>query len=308
MQRDDFGKIVASLREDLGLTQPQMADLAGIPFHVLSHIERGKKSNLSPEILVALADVLQLTTCERRQFFLAASGVGINEMVRPDLPHTSSDTANPEKELAKLQNVANQLQVPAFVIDPFYDFVMVNRPMLALFKVNQPLIDYLASVPRGFNSIHLTFGKGLFAQSQMDWNWDEYAFNTMRGFRENSLRYRHHPYFQYLMQCFRNPEEYPFFERFWRMAASTQEDKEANWDFLEYNGKGHGHLHYIADTTIFTTAFGDLYFIKYFPLNPNTGKVFTEIAAEYGTQMLRFASWPEKNYPKQEAVKKPRGR
>lgn len=308
MNREDFGKIVSSLREDLDLTQIQLAELSDIPYPVISQIERGVKRYFDASLLVALADALQLSTYERRQFMLASTGVEIGEMVRPNLPHASSDTADSGKELEKLAKAGSALQVPAFIIDPFYDFVMVNRSMLAMFKVEQPMIDYLAQVPRGFNSVHLTFGKGLFAQSQIDWNWDQYAFNTMRGFREVSLRYRNHPYFIYLLKSFRNPEEYPFFNRFWKMTASAQEDKEANWDFLEYKDKTFGYMKYIATTTIFITYFGELYFIKYFALNENTNKIFNELANKFGTEMLQFASWPEKNYPGKTAMPKPRKR
>ena len=308
MKRADFGKVVASLREDLDLTQFQLAELAEIPHHVLSLIERGKKSYLAPDLLVALAGALQLSTYERRQFILASSGLAIQDMVRPNLPHASSHTANPAKELAKLQEVGRLLRVPAFVVDPFYDFVMVNRSMLALFKIEQPTIDYLASIPRGFNSIHLTFGNGLLAQSQVDWNWDKFAFNSMCGFREFSLRYRHLPYFQYLLRSFRNPEEYPFFDRFWNMAASKQEDKEANWDFLEYKDIAYGHLNYMATSTMFITAYGELHLIKYLPLDPNTDQVFAELVAKHGTEMVRYASWPEKDFPGKDGNLKPRAR
>lgn len=308
MNRNNFGKIVASLREDLGLTQNYLADLAEIPHHVMSLIERGRKSYLAPDLLVALADALQLTTSERYQFFLASTGVDTIAMVRPNLAHTSSDTANPEKELERLQEAGGQLRMPAFVIDPFFDFVMVNRPMLALFKIEQPMIDYLASIPRGFNSIHLTFGKGLLSQAQVDWNWEQYAFSTMRGFRDSSLRYRDHPYLQYLLQAFRNPDEYPFFNRFWSMVASTQEDKETDWDYLEYKDKEHGHMKYMVDTTHSITAYGELHFIKYFAMNENTERVFDQLAVSHGTEMLRFASWPEKEYPGKQEHSKPRTR
>jgi transcriptional regulator with XRE-family HTH domain len=297
MKYEDFGRIVASLREDLGFSQYKLAELAGIPPHVLSLLERGKKGNLSPELLVALANALLLSTVERREFMLASTGVDTADLVRPDEPHSSSNAANPEKILEKLQEIGSQFLAPAFVIDQYYDFVMVNKSMLALFKVEQPLIDYLGSIPRGFNSIHLTFGNGLLAQSQMDWNWDDYAYHTMRGFRRSCLRFRNHPYLKYLLNAFRNPEEYPFFNRFWNMVASNQEDAEADWDFLEYKDKAFGHLKYMAIVTEIFTAFGNLQLIKYSPLNENTDHLFRDMAKTHGTQMLRFASWPEKDYP-----------
>jgi hypothetical protein len=64
-------------------------------------------------------------------------------------------------------------------------------------------------------------------------------------------------------------------------------------------------MKYIATTTTFVTYYGELYLMKYFALNENTNKTFTELAAKYGTEMLRFASWPEKDFPgKNDAPKK----
>ena len=298
MNRIDFGKIVANLRQDLGLTQAQLAERVDVKPPIVSQIERGVKRYFEHELLVALADSLELTTFERRQFFLASTGVDLQNMVRPNLLHNTSDTANPEKELAKIKVVADQLLVPAFVVDPYGDFIMVNRSMMALFDVDDSQIAALSQIPHAFNSVHLTFGKVMLARLQMDWNWEQYAFNTMRGFRELSLRYRARPYFQYLFKIFSNPDEYPYFERFWKNTASVEEDKEANWDFLEYKDKKHGHVKYMAISVIFITMFGELHLIQYQPLNENTARVFAGLAATYGTDMLRFASWPEKKFPK----------
>ena len=297
MNRKSFGKIVASSRQDLGLTQMQLAERAEIALPIVSQIERGVKRYFDPETLVALADSLELTTFERRQFFLASTGVDLQSMVRPNLLHNTSDTADPQKELAKIKQAADQLLVPAFVIDPYGDFIMVNRSMMALFDVDDSQVAVLSQTPHAFNSIHLTFGKGMLTRAQMDWNWEQYAFNTMRSFRELSLRYRAQPYFQYLFKIFSDPDEYPYFGRFWKNTASVEGDKEANWDFLEYKDKNHGHVKYMAVSVIFITVFGELHLIQYQPLNENTARIFTGLAETYGTEMFRFASWPEKKFP-----------
>lgn len=297
MNRIDFGKIVASLRQDLGLTQTELAERADVAFPIVSQIERGVKRNFNAELLVALADALELSTFERRQFMLAAIGVEPHNMVRPNLTHSTSETANAKKELDKIQAVVEQLRVPAFVVDPFYDFVMVNRILLKLFGVDDSLLASLAETPLAFNSINITFGKILFTRQILNSNWEQYAFNTMRGFRELSLRYRAHPYFEYMLSVYRNSDDYPFFERFWKMVSSVEEDKEANWDFLEYEHKKFGHLKYMAESVIFITVYGELYVILYQPLTEKTQEVFSSLAAEAGAEVVRLAPWPEKKFP-----------
>lgn len=228
MDRNEFGQVVASLRQDLGLTQAQLAQRADIDLPIISQIERGVKKYFSAEQIVAIADALELSTFERRQFFLASTGVNISDMVRPNLMHSASDTANAEKELTKIKAVCDLLRVPAFVLDPYYDFIMVNPVMMALFHVTDELVASLAGIPHAYNSIHMTFGKNPISRTTLEKDWEHFALSGMRGFRELSLRYRAHPYFQYLMKVFRDPVEYPFFERFWKMAASVEEDKDAN--------------------------------------------------------------------------------
>jgi hypothetical protein len=61
-------------------------------------------------------------------------------------------------------------------------------------------------------------------------NYDQYALNSMRAFRENSLRYRAQPYFKYLMDVFRNRNEFPLFDRYWKMVSSVEQDKEFDID------------------------------------------------------------------------------
>jgi hypothetical protein len=46
------------------------------------------------------------------------------------------------------------------------------------------------------------------------------------------------------------------------------------------------------------TAFGDLHFVHYQPMEENTTRVFADLAKKHGAGMIRFASWPEKKFPK----------
>lgn len=297
MNRKDFGKLVAGLRQDLGWTQAQLAEITEIDEPIISQIERGVKKHFEPEQLVQIADALQLSTLERREFFLASTVIAKWEMVRPNFPHSTSDAANPEVVLKTIEELGAFVTMPAYVIDPYYDFIMVNPVFMALFDVDASMVQQLSDSPLGFNSIHLTFGKGLLARKQMTQNWEAFALTSMRGFREVSMRYRATPYFDYLMKHFKNPAEYPFFDRYWKMAALSETDKAGNYDIFDYNDQKYGHLKYMVAATYIVTAFGELFFMQYHPMQENTMRIFAELAQKHGNGLIRISSWPQKKIP-----------
>jgi hypothetical protein len=118
----------------------------------------------------------------------------------------------------------------------------------------------------------------------------------MRTFRESSLRYRAQPYFKYLMRIFRNQNEYPLFERYWKMVSSTEQDKELNLDYFAFRHDVFGDVKYTASSTTTITSFGELFLIQYLPLDERTSQVFEQIAKEAGQVAVRIAPWPVKNF------------
>jgi hypothetical protein len=119
----------------------------------------------------------------------------------------------------------------------------------------------------------------------------------MRAFRENSLRYRAKPYFKYLMKNFRNPTEYPLFDRYWKLVSSTEQDKEMRVDYFCYRHNEFGPLKYVASLTTAVTSFGSLLLVQNLPLDEHTDEVFDQLKCKVGTGAVRFAPWPEKPMP-----------
>ncbi|HUF00651.1 MAG TPA: hypothetical protein VMN99_15460, partial [Anaerolineales bacterium] len=101
----------------------------------------------------------------------------------------------------------------------------------------------------------------------------------------------------YLMKAFRNPAEYPFFDRYWKLVSSTEQDKDANVDFFSYQHNDLGLLKYIASMTIAVTSFGNLFLVQNLPLDEHTDDVFTQLKQKAGAGVVRFAPWPEKPMP-----------
>jgi len=297
MNRKEFGELVATLRQDMDWTQFHLAEYASADEAVVSQIERGVKKHFEPELLFHLANAFQLTTLERREFFLAASGLDQKQIVRQPSAATATDVFNVRKILDKMIELTRQVRLPAFLCDVYSDVIAANGIILSFFKVPPSFLEDIDRVPGGYNTARFNFGKDLMARNHVVDNWDNYALNSMRAFRENSLRYRAKPYFKYLMKIFRNPIEYPLFDRYWKMVSSIEQDKEANTDYFSFHHDEFGEIKYISSSTVSITSFGELFLIQYLPLDGRTSQIFEELSQQAGNGVVSFAPWPVKNFP-----------
>ena len=297
MNRKEFGELVAALRQDLGWTQFQLAEYAELEDPVISQIERGVKKHFEPELLFQLVNTFQLTTLERREFLLAASGLDQKQIVRQPSAAMATDVFNVRKMLDKMVELTRQVRLPAFLSDVYWDVIAANHVILSFFSVPPAFIEEADRIPAGYNTVRFNFGKDSVARSHVLDNWDRYALYSMRTFRENSLRYRAQPYFKYLIKIFRNQNEYPFFDRYWKMVSSYEEDKEAATDHFSFRHDEFGQLKYISSAIASITSFGELFLVQYLPLDQTTSQVFEQLAQQVGQGVQRFAPWPEKRMP-----------
>ena len=298
MNRKDFGQLLATLRQDLDWRQSQLAEYADMDDAVISQIERGVKKFFEPELLFSLANALQLTTLERREFFLAASGLDQGQIVRQPSVAMATDVFNVRKILDKLIELTGRVRLPAFLSDVYGDVIAANQIIFAFFKIPSVILETAPQIPGGYNTVRVNFGKESVLRNRIVNNWDAFALNSMRTFREHSLRYRAQPYFKHLMIAFRNPVEYPLFDRFWKMVSSTEQDKEISTDLFDFEHDQFGPVRYTTSDTVTITSYGELFLIHYLPLDEHTARVFEEIAQEVGQSVVRVAPWPLKDFPK----------
>ena len=298
MNRSDFGQLVSALRQDLGWTQFKLSEVTSVDEAVISQIERGVKRHFEPELLFSLGNAFQLTTLERREFFLAASGLDQNQLVRQPSAATATDVFNARKVLDKMIEMTGQVRLPAFLCDVYSDVICANLIVRSFFNPSPAYMEGIEQIPGGYNTVRYNFGKELQARNLVGEDWDNYALNSMRAFRENSLRYRAKPYFKYLMKTFRNPVEFPFFDRYWKMVSQTEKDKEANTDTFSFRHAELGPIRYTTSTTVSITSFGELFLIHYLPLDEQTSLMFERLAQTAGQGVINFAPWPVKTFPK----------
>jgi len=297
MKRKDFGQLLAAIRQDLDWTQFELAEYAQLDEPVISQIERGVKKFFEPELLFHLANALHLTTLERREFFLAASGLDQMQIVRQPSAAMATDVFNLRKILNKMIELVGKVRLPAFLCDVYGDVIAANRILLLFFDIPPALLEEADRIPGGYNTIRFNFGKDLVARSHVLDNWESYALNSMSAFRENSLRYRAQPYFKYLMKHFRNPNEYPLFDHYWKMISTVEQDNEVNMDYFSYHHAKLGGVQYISSSTVSITSFGELIFVQYLPLDKGTSQSFEQLAQHAGQGAGTFAPWPEKRMP-----------
>jgi transcriptional regulator with XRE-family HTH domain len=296
MNRKEFGQLLATLRQDLDWTQFELSEYADVDEAIISQIERGVKKHFEPKLLFCLANALQLTTLERREFLLAASGLDQKQIVRQPSAGMSTDVFNVRRVLDKMIELTGMVRLPAFLGDVYGDVIAANNIILSFFKVPPEYVDVASQMPGGYNTARFNFGKDLVARSHVLDNWDGYALNSMRSFRENSLRYRAQPYFKYLMKIFRNRNEYPLFDRYWKLVSSVEQDKEASTDYFSYQHNEFGPIKYISSSTISITSFGELFLLQYLPLDESTSQVFEQLAQQAGKGVVPFAPWPVKTF------------
>jgi transcriptional regulator with XRE-family HTH domain len=297
MNRREFGQLLATLRQDLDWTQFELAEYADVDEAIISQIERGVKKHFEPQLLFSLANALQLTTLERREFLIAASGLDQKQIVRQPSAGMSTDVFNIRRVLDKMIELTGQVRLPAFLWDVYGDIIAANHSIIAFFSVSPEFVETGGQIPGGYNMCRFSFGKDLVARSLVIENWDQFAMNSMRAFRENSLRYRAQTYFKYLMKVFRNQNEYPLFDRYWKMVSSREQDKEVDTDFYSYYHGEFGEVKYMSSSIVSITSFGELFLVQYLPLDEITSRIFERLAQQAGQGVTTFAPWPVKTFP-----------
>ncbi len=289
MNKKQFGQLIAALRKELldengkQWTQIKLAETTDLSEELIKNLENGRKVNLETDILTKLADVLKLTSGEREQLFLAASGVG-----EKDIAQKQHD---PEIILGDLINLMEKVQSPAFILDPFADIVASNL-VLALFHDFDPNIFQNESTnnPAQYNIMRLAFAPEFDRQRKGIADWDDLSQRMMAMFRVVSFRHRAHPYYQVLLKGLL---AYPWFKKVWR------EERQPEYRFTDnlwfrMNHPKFGIINCMSNTVTAITSIGDLKLYTFTPLDDQTLEIFAKMTKLVGTKAYRLPTWPEK--------------
>jgi transcriptional regulator with XRE-family HTH domain len=294
MDRREFGTLITALREDLGWTQAQLALAADELPPAISNIERGLRKHFEPGLLFRLSNALQLTMLERREFFLAASGLDEEDGDRAQ-PSGAGDVHFDAREtIERLQDLVGRLQLPAHLTDVYSDIITANAAFFALFELRPEQAAELSGIPGGTSAIHIIYGAGMPFRRLVAAKWEQMALSGMQAFRQANLRYRATPYFKYLMVHFRNPRIYPSFERHWRLSGSSEEDRYTSAIPFEFRHADYGWLKYLVSRSVTSTPHGNLFLRQYLPADEPTAQLFLQLVQREEHRAYRWSSWPEK--------------
>lgn len=292
MNRLNFGRLISFLRQEKGWTQEKLAAFAEIDISTLSNIERGAKKHIEPTVLFSLANVFELTTLERREFFLGACGLEQPQLVRPNRPGGGGAGFDAEKTLADACSLLAQMAAPGYLVDVYGNLIASNLLMLELLQFDLAQVPENSNgLPDGYLAFRFLYGI-LEQQSTFGSGYNNTALTFMRAFREVSLRYRVTPRYRALVKEFRDVQKYPLFERYWRKAASTEIDKESMIDTFEVEHKVYGTLRYLSTSAVTITPYGELYLTHTLPANLSTAEKFVEMSKKIGCDVVRITPWP----------------
>ena len=286
MDKKGFGQLVATLRKesrnefDEIMTQYDLAELCRIPLITLQKIEQGRQANIKADVLLGLAQALNLSSRAMEVFFLASLGIKDSQFVKR--------TRTPHEKLDELTRTLSQLQIPAFISDGFGDVLAANPAFPAIYamQVDQFAAPHLLSQ---HNINRILFAPEFESQREMmGETLHEFARQMVLQFKITTLKYRNHWYFQRLL-----PElnRYPIFRAYWQSPAFHDDDV-----FIEYNPftlrhPEFGQLKFLSSSLPAITWLGDLHLNSFQPMDAHTSQVCLHLARKLGTRPLHLAPW-----------------
>lgn len=286
MSKADFGRIVHTLRReshnefDETMTQNDLADLAMIPLITLQKIEQGRQINLKPEIILNLANALNLCSFSRQAFFLASLGFEEKDLI-------SGKIAQPVI-LEEIKNLLGHLQTPAFIANSFGDLILANPSFLFLLNIQKEklLHSYLLCK----NNIYRIFYSPEFEDlhKMMGDSYAAFARRCVLLFKAMTLKYRNHWYFQKIL-----PElnHFPKFREQWQSSSFHNEDIFILSNLISITHPQLGPLKFISFPIQTITEDTDLFLTSYQPLDNRTIRVCAQITKEQGSQPIQLAPW-----------------
>lgn len=291
MEKAVFGRLVQVLRKEHRdeqgkmWTQKLLSQKTKLSKRTIERIEKGSLQHLDSDIVVQLADALELTTMERKEFFLAAMGMNSSRL--------ASFKSDHRQIFAGLEDILQVINLPAFVNDVFGDVVLVNLPLIKLLVVPEQWLSQPIDSPVQDNIMRTVFAPDSPFRSLLGEEWPTVAQLNMQFFRGISLRYRLHPHFQRLLA---ELLRFSTFKRHWEQAHLEENDLIADNILYEYDHPTFGHLAYMANISTSVTSKGELYSVIYIPMDQQTAHIFQGIVQEFGNHVIKGAAWPKDDH------------
>jgi transcriptional regulator with XRE-family HTH domain len=294
MNKREFGQLIIALRKehrdenDKAWSRKKLANETNLTEVIIRNIELGKKANFDDDTLLRLANALKLTSGERREFFLASTGIAYEKFVR--------ESQEPLAVLRKLVGTLQNLQQPAFIADMYWDLIVVNYSLLHTWNISVEQLEAMRQNATNFNVLRFFLAPEFSYQHQMMGTfWPEIARYNILNFRMLTLQLRNNDYYRLLISEIR---KYKKFRREWDWAYQNESD--------HFTGGGNMGLYlqqaplpFVFSTVTSLTEYGNLHLCVYTPTSPGTMIYFNKMVNESGPGIVPLATWPEKKRPGQ---------
>jgi transcriptional regulator with XRE-family HTH domain len=290
MDRKEFGKLIAALREEhldfsargMGVwTQAKLAKEANLPEKAISQIEQGRKMNLDAPTITQLAHALKLTAAEQVELFAAAAEVGA------DPQYLMRQPAAPALQL--LLKLIGEIRLPAFLCDHYTNVLASNTLALAVLNIPESMIQAAPTLASGFNLLRVVFATESPFRHLMGEQWATRSEDSLRYFRTTTLRYRHTERFHAILA---ELSTLPSFRERWFTTQTEAHEETPTWTTYTYLHPDLGHLTFIAHISTTLTDQGPLYLTTYLPCTKETTELFEGFIRRHGLGVRRFAQWP----------------
>ena len=284
--------LVATLRKELRnefdetLTQYDLAELARMPLVTLQKIEQGRQKNLSREMVLNLANALNLTSRAKVVFFQASLGIKDEEFIK--------NTISSRETLGELAYTLLQLQTPAFVADAFGDIVFTNLAAPVMYRISENQLTNPQLLSQ-YNINRILFSPEFENQRAMlGENMYDFSRRMILLYKMMTLKSRNHWCFQRLL-----PElnRYSLFREHWQSPNFHNEDVFNMYNVFPIKHPQLGYLKYLLTVHQTLTACGDLYVYNFLPMDAHTADVCRRVMKRVGTSVVPLSSWPKPNAP-----------
>lgn len=291
----NFGKIVESLRLDLGISQTDLAKLANLEGGLVYKIESGDQRIFDINILNSLSIALGLTNLEKREFLSAVSDISDNNTNRT-INKVDLSFFDVNETIRRIANLIQILRVPAFVTDVYSDIIFSNLMVIDFLDVGEELVVGAEGLTGGYNMMRMLFHPLSTYRYLVGDDWERHALLNIRFFRRMSLRHRSTEYFSKLME---ELKQYDEFRNFYNRALSQVSDEFTSYAVYTIDSKRHGKCKYTGtEVFLMNTPCGEIYLHLYLPLDKKTEETFSKIYSywykRFGEMYMPFAPFPDK--------------
>jgi len=177
LQRPSVGELLRAWRGKRRLSQLEVALVAGVSTRHLSFVETGR-SRPSAELLVALADVLDLPLRERNELLLAAGFAPRYSQTRLDAP----DMGAMQQAITRVLDAHDPY--PGVALDRQWNVVVANAAARRLLSVLPP--DLVAETPHNLFRLSL-HPRGMAAFTANFDEWGRYLLRELQRLAEGGL-------------------------------------------------------------------------------------------------------------------------